>query len=83
VRVPLSRLLLKDNIPAGMNFMLLGAFAIRYRSSSEDLDPALIREAGDGLYRILDGRHRFVASLIAGRPDLLCALEVLDHQETP
>lgn len=78
MRVPLDRLLLLPNIPAGANYLVVASLALTYRSSSEDAPPALIRETGDGLYRILDGRHRFLASVIAGRSDLLCVLETLD-----
>jgi hypothetical protein len=78
VRVPLDRLLLKANVPAGANYLRGAAFALHYRSTTEDLDPILVREAGDGLWRVLDGRHRFLASVIAGRHDILAQIEVLD-----
>jgi hypothetical protein len=79
VRVPLDRLLLKPNVSAGASILVICSLVLLYRNTTEDADaPVLIREAGDGLYRILDGRHRFMASVIAGRVDLWCALEVLD-----
>jgi ParB-like nuclease domain len=78
MRVPLDRLLLKPNVSAGASILVISSLVLLYRNSSEDTEPALIREAGDGLYRVLDGRHRFMASVIAGRGDLLCTIEALD-----
>lgn len=75
MRVPLSRLLIKDNVPAGANFLVIATLVLKYRTTSEDADPALVRYEGAGLWRILDGRHRFMASIIAGRCDLLCEPE--------
>lgn len=71
MRIPLDRLLLKPNIPAGMNILVVCSLALMYRSSSDDAPPVEIRDLGDGYWRVLDGRHRFLASVIAGRPDIL------------
>lgn len=75
MRIPISRLVLKDNIPAGANLLVIASLALMYRSSSEDAEPAEVRDLGNGYWRVLDGRHRFLASVIAGRPDLLCEIE--------
>jgi hypothetical protein len=82
VRIPLDRLLLKPNIPAGASVLVISSLVLLYRNSGEDTEPILVREAGEGLYRILDGRHRFMASVIAGRTTVLATLEPSD-QETP
>lgn len=73
-RIPVSSLLMLDNIPAGMNPLVLMSLAYMFRSTTQDAAPILVRPEGD-LYRVLDGRHRAVASVIAGRPDVPCILE--------
>lgn len=72
MRIPLSCLVLKDNVPAGANILVIASLVLMYRSSSEDAPPAEVRDLGNGFWRVMDGRHRFMASVIAGRPDLLC-----------
>lgn len=70
MRVRLEDLRFGPNPPAGMNPLVLMAMAYRLRSTTEDLDPIEVTADGDG-WRIHDGRHRAVAALIAGRPDVL------------
>lgn len=40
----------------------------------EDVDPLIVTPSGryPGLYTVWNGRHRFCASIIAGREDVLC-----------
>jgi hypothetical protein len=73
--VRLEDLLLPPNVPAGMNPLVLMHFAYLYRATTGDLDPIVVRAEG-GRWRISDGRHRAVASLIAGRPDVLAVEDV-------
>lgn len=75
-RVPVSRLLLLPNIPTGMDLGVVGGLCKRMRTTAEDWDPAVVFEVDNGFYRIRDGRHRYFAAVISGRPDLLCRLEV-------
>lgn len=80
IRVRLQDVVMPKPVPAGMNPFVLMSLAYRYRSSSEDAEPIVVRHVGqqdDGMptVRIVDGRHRYVASLIAGRQDVL-AIEV-------
>jgi hypothetical protein len=75
VRVPLDRLLLKPNIPAGASVYVLASLVLLYRHTTDDAPPVEVRDLGGGLWRILDGRHRYLASVIAGRPDLLAEPE--------
>jgi hypothetical protein len=81
VRVPLDRLLLKPNVSAGVSPWVLLSLAHMYRSTDGDAPPITVRPEGDH-YRVLDGRHRFLASVIAGRPTVLATLEPSD-QEIP
>lgn len=77
MRIPLDRLLLKPNIPAGISLWVLLSLAQMYRSTDGDAPPITVRAEGDH-YRVLDGRHRYLASVIAGRMDVLATLEPLD-----
>lgn len=72
-RVPVDRLRFKAPIAAGMNpFTLMGLVPL-LRNTSMDHDPILVSPAcptcGDRI--VLDGRHRWVASVMAGRADVL------------
>jgi hypothetical protein len=80
VRVPLDRLLLKPNIPAGANILVVASLAHMYRSPTDDAPPVEVCDLGNGYWLVLDGRHRFLASVIAGRPDLLAELEAATPQ---
>jgi hypothetical protein len=73
-RIPLERLHVKPNIPAGMDPCILLGLVPLLRKTAEDHTPILVKEHGDG-WEIQDGRHRYVASLIAGRPDILAEQE--------
>src|SRR5215207_5679918 len=66
MHIRLDRLLYPDPVPAGMNPFVLMSLAYLYRSSNEDAEPILVEYAANGLYEIKDGRHRAVASMIAG-----------------
>jgi hypothetical protein len=83
VRVPISRLVLKDNIPAGASVYVLASLVLLYRHTSDDAPPAAVRDLGNGYWRVLDGRHRFLASVIAGRPDLLATVEAATPSTPP
>lgn len=84
-RVGLHRLHFRENVPAGMNpFVIMGLVPL-LKGSTEDHDPVLVRPAACcafGCWEIADGRHRVVASLIAGRPDVLAELDPA-HEEAP
>lgn len=73
-RVLLHTLLVVPNIPAGMDGGVALGFVKMLRTTNEDWDPILVRREGE-FWRIIDGRHRFVASLIAGRKDILAVEE--------
>lgn len=72
-RWPVNRLRFKDPISAGMNpFVLMGLVPL-LRGTAEDHDPIHVSPAcptcGDRI--VLDGRHRWIASVLAGRADIL------------
>lgn len=74
-QVPIDRLVLKEPVPAGMNpYVLLGMVPL-LRGSTKDHDPILIRPLRSGFYRVLDGRHRMIASVMAGRTHVLAELD--------
>lgn len=73
-RIPLERLHLKPNIPAGMDVCVLLGLVPLLRKTAQDHDPILVKEDAGG-WEIQDGRHRFFASVIAGRPDILAEQE--------
>lgn len=74
-RVRLENLNFPPNVIVGCNFLLVATLVYKYRASNEDDYPIIVRAEDGGRYSITDGRHRSVASIIAGRPDILCELE--------
>jgi len=81
VRVPLHMIRVRPNVTAGMNLLVVAVLVQLMRCSTDDPDPALVVPDGDG-WRVTDGRHRYVAALMAGRPDLLCVVDVRDVVRT-
>jgi len=71
----LDRLLFPEPVSAGMNPFVLMSLAYFYRSGNEHLEPIQVTHV-QSFYRISDGRHRAVASMIAGRKLVLA--EILD-----
>ena len=77
IRMPIEKLRFKDPITAGLNpYNLLGLVPL-LRNTAEDHDPILIAPPcpGCGVAVVLDGRHRWIASVIAGRHDVLAEIE--------
>lgn len=73
IRVPVEKLRFKTPIAAGLNpFTLLGLVPA-LRNRNEDHAPILVSPpcptCGDRV--VLDGRHRWIASVMAGRADIL------------
>lgn len=69
-RVRVEDLRLGPNPPAGMNPFVLMSLAYQMRASTADPEPVQVTRDGDG-WRVHDGRHRVLAAVIAGRPDVL------------
>lgn len=75
-RIPLDRLVWLGNIPAGMDWSVIGLWACKFRKSGEDGPPILVVPIGStGLFRVTDGRHRTVAAYIAGRTDIVYKID--------
>ena len=75
-RLRIDRLLLLPNIPSGMNPLVLMSLVYMYRSTDHDAEPITVTPTEyPGVYRIKDGRHRFMASVIAGRRRVLAVIE--------
>ena len=80
--VPLDRLLFPPNMPAGMDWAVVGLWVVKFRKTPQPCDPPIqVTFAGtsctDGedLYRIVDGRHRTVAALLSGRTHIDAEVE--------
>lgn len=70
-RVRIENLRFGANVPAGMNPYVTMSLAYELRSTTNDPDPVEVTVCPDGTWRIVDGRHRAVAAMMAGRPDVL------------
>jgi hypothetical protein len=57
-----------------MNPLVVMSLTYMYRSTTEDAPPITVKREGKH-YRILDGRHRYIASVIAGRRRVLANVE--------
>jgi hypothetical protein len=72
LRVPVTLLRFKDPICAGMNGYVLMGMVPLLRNTAMDHDPILVSLPDScGTRVVLDGRHRWIASVIAGRADVL------------
>ena len=69
-RIRVDHCLIVPNVSAGMNPLVIMSLAYLYRSTTEDAEPITVRREGD-YWRIVDGRHRWMASVIAGRRRVL------------
>lgn len=72
-RIPLHRVLFPEPVTAGMSLKVLADLAELYRTTNEDAEPILVRRQGD-IFTITDGRHRAVASMVAGRKTVLAVV---------
>ena len=66
ILVELDLLLFPEPVTAGMNPFVLMSLAHFYRAGNEHTVPITVTREGS-FFRISDGRHRAVASMIAGR----------------
>jgi hypothetical protein len=73
--VPIETLLFKEPVTAGMDIYTLATLTRLYRNSNEHTTPITIRRETDETWRIMDGRHRVVASMMAGRKHILATEE--------
>ena len=73
-RIRVDRILVPPNVAAGMNPLVVMSLTYMYRSGNQDAPPITVAREGRN-YRIIDGRHRFIASIIAGRRRVLAEVE--------
>lgn len=81
-RVPVEDVRLPKNVSAGCNLGVVASLWHTLRATTEDPPPVGVTREPDGTWRISDGRHRFLAAVMAGRPDVLCS-EVLGVPAVP
>lgn len=76
IRVRVEKLLFPPPVSAGMNPLVLMSLAYMMRSSHRDPEPieVYVASSKSGIYYIKDGRHRTVAAMMAGRPDVLAKI---------
>jgi hypothetical protein len=74
-RVRIEDIQLKPNIPAGMDPCVVLGLVPLLRKTAQDHAPVLVRAHTQAPWLLLDGRHRFMASVIAGRCDILAIEE--------
>lgn len=70
----LDRLLYPEPVTAGLNPFVLMSLAYHYRAGNEHVEPIRVTCEGQ-FWRISDGRHRAMASMIAGRKTVLAFIE--------
>lgn len=77
IRVPIDRLRFKHPVAAGMNPYTLLGMVPALRNRHADHEPIVVSPAcptcGDRI--VIEGRHRWIASVMAGRSDVLAAEE--------
>lgn len=74
-RAPLHHLIMPPNLVAGMNPLKLMAITYTLRTSLADVEPIDVSHLGTlegwgDVWAVHDGKHRLVASYIAGRSDV-------------
>lgn len=66
--IPVDYIVFKEPVTAGMDVFVLMTLAGIYRKTNDYVEPITVsRLKGTSLYSLIDGRHRVVASMIAGR----------------
>ena len=70
MKIPLSKLLVGENPPAGMNPFTFMTWAGFFRRTAEPCKPPILVTPEGDLFRIHDGRHRYVGALVAGRTEI-------------
>lgn len=79
--VPIERLLFKEPVTAGADIFTIAALVKFYRGCNEHAEPIVLTPVipyiveGGPFWRIQDGRHRVIASIIAGRKAVLAVDE--------
>jgi hypothetical protein len=69
-RVRLEEIRLGPNVSAGMNLVLVSYMTYRLRTEVVDPFPPIAVRTAPGGYQLVDGRHRLVSHMAAGRRDI-------------
>jgi hypothetical protein len=72
--ISLDRILYPDPVAAGMDIYTLASLTKWYRCANDHTTPITVTTEGD-YYRLNDGRHRAVASMMAGRKQVLAEVQ--------
>lgn len=75
VEIRLDQLLFPRPVPAGMDWAVIGIWTAYQRKGSTPVDPPIVVRAEGGYYRIVDGRHRVVAAIMAGRDAIAAVVQ--------
>jgi hypothetical protein len=75
VEIRLDNLLFARPVPAGMDWAVIGLWTAHQRKTSSPVDPPIVVRPENGYYRVVDGRHRVVAALMAGRDAIAALIE--------
>ena len=71
----IDRLIFPEPVAGGMNPYVLMSLAHFYRATNEHAKPIKVRDERNGYYSITGGRHRVVASMMAGRKTIRAKVE--------
>jgi hypothetical protein len=69
--LPVHELHPQEPIPAGMSVLVMCAVAEKLRNTHDPITPVEVRKV-DGEWQLVEGRHRWLAHWIAGRPLIRC-----------
>lgn len=69
--LPVHEIRLAPVLPCGLAPLTLYAIAATLRNTHDPVDPVEVEQRG-GQWHLVDGRHRLIASVIAGRADIRC-----------
>lgn len=69
-QIPLDMVLFPEPVAAGMDLAVIGLHTAPMRKGNEDPEPVVVAPEGK-YWRIVDGRHRAVAAMAAGRKLIL------------
>lgn len=77
VEIRLDQLLFLRNVPAGMDWSVVGYWSMVQRKGADPIDPpiSVYREPGTQFYRVSDGRHRVCGAYFAGRDAIAAVIE--------
>lgn len=69
--LPVHEIRMRPVLPCGMSYLLVGALAYTLRTTHDPVTPVEVRQEGGG-WVLVEGRHRWVAHLVAGRDQIQC-----------